>query len=200
MTLGLTPGLSREDFDDLHEFIRTHVAAGYATDDEIVADAVDVFAENGASPVAVLTAARAIADQAAAGHADEQTGWASVTDCDRLDAAFAELEALGILARQHFSCCGACGATEITGELDDAARAGRPARGFTFFHVQDTEHAVAGELLYLSFGAASRDHGASLAIAQEVVAALGRQGLSPAWNGKIAHRIGLPLTWQRRRR
>src|SRR5262245_39759146 len=200
MTLGLTPGISREDFDDLHEFIRTHIAAGYETDDEIVAEAVDVFATNGASPVAVLTAARAIADQAAAAHADQQAGWAGATDCDRLDAAFADLEAVGILARQHFSCCGSCGATEITGELDAAAKAGRPARGFTFFHVQDTEQAVAGELLYLSYGAASRDHGASVAIGHEVVAALVRHGLAPTWNGKIAHRIGVPLNWQRRRR
>jgi hypothetical protein len=199
MTLGLDPGLSREDFDDLHEFIQTHVAAGYATDEQIVADAVEVFAENGASPTAVLTAAQAIADQASAAHRDAQTGWDTTTDCDRLDAAFAELEGAGIFARQHFSCCGTCGASEITGELDDAARAGQPGRGFTFFHVQDTEHAVAGELLYLSYGSASRDQNESVAIGHEVVATLGRHGLRPSWNGRLAHRIALPLTWQRRR-
>lgn len=199
MTLGLGSGLSREDFDDLHEFIRTHVAAGYATDAEIVADAVELFAENGAAPEAVLTAARAIADQASAAHRDEQAGWDATTDCDRLDAAFAELESSGIFARQHFGCCGTCGTSEITGELADAARAGRPRRGFTFFHVQDTEHAVAGELLYLSYGAASRDQDESVAIGREVVAVLGRHGLKPAWNGKVAHRIALPLMWQRRR-
>jgi hypothetical protein len=199
MTLGLDPGLSREDFDDLHEFIQTHVAAGYATDEEIVADAVELFAETGASPTAVLTAAQAIADQAAAAHRDAQAGWDATTDCDRLDAAFAELEGAGILARQHFSCCGTCGASEITAELEAAAGAGRPGRGFTFFHVQDTEHAVAGESLYLSYGSANRDQTESVAIGREVVATLGRHGLKPNWNGRLAHRIALPLTWQRRR-
>jgi hypothetical protein len=202
MTLGLTPGLSREDFDDLHEFIRTQVAAGYATDDEIVTDAVDLFVENGASPLAVQAAARAIADQASAAHRDEQAGWEATTDCDRLDAAFAELDRGGIYARQHFSCCGTCGASEIAGELHTAAESGYPARGFTFFHVQDTEHAVAGELLYLSYGsyvADGRDPVASVEVGHEVVATLTRHGFAPVWNGKYSHRIALPLVWRRRR-
>ncbi len=199
MTLGLDPGLSREDFDDLHELIRTHVSAGYETEGEIVANAVELFIENGASPAAVLTAARAIADQAAAAHAEEQAGWDGPTDCDRLDAAFAELEAGGIVARQHFSCCGTCGSTEIDGEMEVAAKAGLGVRGFTFFHVQDTEHAVAGESLYLSYGSRSRDQTESVAIGHDVVATLTRHGLTPAWNGRFAHRIALPLTWRRRR-
>jgi hypothetical protein len=199
MTLGLTPGLSREDFDDLHEFVRTHVDAGYATDEEIVADAVEVFAENGADPTAVLTAARAIADQAAAAHRDEQSRWDATTDCDRLDAAFASLESAGIVARQHFSCCGTCGNSEIHIEVKAAADAGQPARGYTFFHVQDTEHAVAGESLYLSYGAASRQQADAVTVGHEIVAALRQHGLAPDWNGKFAHRIALPLTWRRRR-
>jgi hypothetical protein len=199
MTLGLTPGLSREDFDDLHEFIRTHIAAGYGTDDEIVADAVELFVENGASHSAVLTAAQAIADQAAAAHAHDQAGWETPTDCDRLDAAFAELEAAGVIARQHFSCCGTCGVAEIGFEMAAAGEDGRPARGFTFFHVQDTEHAVAGESLYLSYGSVSGNQDEAVTIGHEVVATLGRHGLQPAWNGKFAHRIALPLSWRRRR-
>src|SRR5262249_52968847 len=135
MTLGLTPGLSREDFDDLHEFIRTHIAAGYGTDDEIVADAVELFVENGASESAVLTAARAIAAQPAAAPAHAEASGESPPDGARLDAAFAELDAAGVLARQHFSCCGTCGVTEIGLEIAAANEEGRPARGFTFFHV-----------------------------------------------------------------
>ena len=83
--------------------------------------------------------------------------------------------------------------------MDQAEKAGTPPRGYTFFHVQDTEHAVGGDLLYLSYGAVNRDKTASVAVGREVVAVLGLHGLSPAWNGKHAHRIALPLTWQRRR-
>jgi len=84
-------------------------------------------------------------------------------------------------------------------EMDEAQQAGRPARGFTFFHVQDTEHAVAGDGLYLSYGAPTRDQTAAVAIGHEVVEVLGKHGLTPAWNGRLAHRIQLPLIWQRRR-
>ena len=103
------------------------------------------------------------------------------------------------MARQHFSCCGTCGAHEIHDEIEQAEKAGRPARGFTFFHVQDTEHAVGGESLYLSYGSADQDRWRRVAIGHEVVDVLSRHGLSPAWNGKHAHRIALPLHWQRRR-
>ena len=195
----MTPPLSAEDFDDLHDFIKVQVAAGYAPIDEIVDEAVDVFADATGDTAAQRGAALAIAQRALADHAENQATWSQTTDCDRLDAAFADLDGAGIVARQHFSCCGTCGTHEIREEMDQAAKAGTPGRGYTFFHVQDTEHAVGGELLYLSYGAADSDQAASVEIGHEVVAVLDRHGLSPAWNGKHAHRIALSLTWQRRR-
>ncbi|MDT5025006.1 MAG: hypothetical protein QOE61_1432 [Micromonosporaceae bacterium] len=196
----MTSPLSAEDFDDLHDFIKVQVAAGYAPMGEIVDDAVEVFAaDTTADANALRDAALAVADRALSAHVADQASWPETTDCDRLDAAFAELDRAGIVARQHFSCCGTCGAHEIHDEMDQAEKAGTPARGYTFFHVQDTEHAVGGNLLYLSYGAVNRDKTASVAVGHEVVAMLGQHGLSPAWNGKHAHRIALPLTWQRRR-
>jgi hypothetical protein len=196
----MTSPLSAEDFDDLHDFIKVQVAVGYATIGEIVEEAVQVFAaDTTADANALRGAALAVADRALSAHVADQANWPDTTDCDRLDTAFAELDRTGIVARQHFSCCGTCGAHEIHDEMDQAEKAGTPPRGYTFFHVQDTEHAVGGDLLYLSYGAVNRDKTASVAVGREVVAVLGRHGLSPAWNGKHAHRIALPLTWQRRR-
>ena len=195
----MTSALSPEDFDDLHDFIRVQVAAGYAPADDIVDEAVDVFGDISLDPAAVRGAAHTLVARALAVHQTDQIGWPATTDCDRLDAAFAELDRSGIIARQHFSCCGTCGSHEIQDEIDQAEKAGQPARGFTFFHIQDTEHAVAGETLYLSYGANETDRGASLAIGHEVVDVLSRHDLAPAWNGKHAHRIALPLIWQRRR-
>jgi hypothetical protein len=195
----VTAGLSAEDFDDLHDFIKVQVAAGFAPIDEIVDEAVEVFTEATADGTALRGAALAVAQRALSAHVADQATWSDTTDCDRLDAAFAELDRAGIAARQHFSCCGTCGAHEIHQEMDQAAKAGTPSRGYTFFHVQDTEHAVGGESLYLSYGAADKDQAASVGIGHEVVATLNRHGLAPAWNGKHAHRIALPLTWQRRR-
>ena len=195
----MTSPLSAEDFDDLHDFIKVQVAAGFVPIDEIVDEAVEVFSEATADATALRGAALAVAERSLAAHIAQQASWHGPTDCDRLDAAFAALDRAGIVARQHFSCCGTCGAHEIHDEMNRAEKAGTPSRGYTFFHAQDTERAVGGESLYLSYGAAQKDQSASVAIGHEVVATLGRHGLSPSWNGKHAHRIALPLTWQRRR-
>jgi hypothetical protein len=195
----MTSGLSAEDFDELHDFIKVQVAAGYSPLTEIVDESMEVFADTTADLISLRAAATAVAEQALAAHLNEQTGWPMTTDCDRLDAAFAELDKAGIVARQHFTCCGTCGAHEIHGEISHAARSGLEARGFTFFHIQDTEHAVGGESLYLSYGALDSDKVAAVAIGHEVVDTLSRHGLRPSWNGKHAHRIALPLRWQRRR-
>jgi hypothetical protein len=198
-TAAMPSPLTAEDFDDLHDFIKVQVAAGYAPLDEIIEDATGLFTDAGLDPGAVSHAARTVSDQILAAHRAEQASWPAPTDNDRLDAAFAELDGNGILARQHFACCETCGAREIHDELDQAEKDGRPMRGFTFFHRQDTEHAVGGEGLYLSFGSADRDKTAAVAIGHEVVETLGRHGLTPAWNGRQVHRISLPLVWHRRR-
>ncbi len=195
----MASALSPEDFDELHDFVKLQIAAGYAPVEEIVAEAVEVFADSSLDVVALTGAAKAVAEQTLAGHLAEQATWPTETDCDRLDAAFDELSRGGIVARQHFSCCGTCGAHEIREEMEQAEKAGTFSRGFTFFHIQDTEHAIAGDGLYLSYGVADSDQSGAVAIGHEVVETLDRHGLTPAWNGKLAHRIALPLTWQRRR-
>lgn len=190
--------LTAQDLNDLRDFIRVQVAAGYAPIPVIVEEAVDAFSDS--LPVAaVREAARSLADAALAEHLADQATWPATTDCDRLDAAFAALEASGIVARQHFACCGACGATQIVDEMERAAKDGRVVRGYTFFHIQDTEHAVDGEGLFLSYGARDGGKEAAVGIGHEVVAALLRQGLQPTWNGRHSHRIGLPIVWRRRR-
>jgi hypothetical protein len=191
----MTSGLSPADFDELHDFVKVQVAAGYASFDDIVDEAVEVFAGTLPDPQALRAAAMAVTEQAISAHVRDQAEWPDTTDCDRLDAAFAELDQLGILARQHYSCCGTCGSNDIRIEMGQV----RAARGFTFFHIQDTEHAVGGEFLYLSYGSATADRSDAVAIGREVVDTLSRHGLRPSWDGRHVNRIGLPLTWQRRR-
>src|SRR5215470_16361553 len=122
-------GLSSADFDDLHDFVKVQVAAGFAPLDAIVDEAVEVFAGTTPDPDALRTAARAVTEQALSAHMQAQLEWPETTDCDRLDAAFAELDRVGIVARQHYSCCGTCGSNDIRDEMDRTVT----ARGFTFF-------------------------------------------------------------------
>ncbi|WP_407659928.1 DUF6891 domain-containing protein [Hyalangium gracile] len=78
--------------------------------------------------------------------AEEQSPWPSVTDGDRLRAAFAELEQRGIVALEH------CGVTQDEG-IHQAAEVslardelGEATHGYCFFHAQDAWRAVHGDL------------------------------------------------------
>ena len=125
--------------------------------------------------------------------------WTEATDCDRLDDAFAALEASGVIARQNFTCCGTCGSTEIWDEIGSAEAAGLPAHGYAFFHMQDTESAAEGYGLYLNYGACTEGEAAALAIGHEIVEQLEAHGLRTEWNGDWGTRIHVALDWKKRR-
>ncbi|MBO4207877.1 DUF6891 domain-containing protein [Micromonospora echinofusca] len=131
---------------------------------------------------------RIVAEEWPLRHAVEAS-WPPVTDCDRLDAAFAELNRVGIVARQDFTCCRNCGEAEIGAELADTDE------GYVFFHAQDTERAAEGGALWLRYGATS---GPATPVGQRVAETLTRHGLPVDWNGDPGRAIRVPLTWQRR--
>jgi hypothetical protein len=182
----------------LRRAIEQDVAAGFSTPEEIVQSAVDIFSDDH-DPTVLRPIARRLFGQAIAKHVAAQAAWPDVTDCDRLDQAFAELEERGIVARQNFADCGTCGVAEIGGEIDAVRKRGRKVRGYTFYHMQDTESAVDGGGLYLNYGSVDDGEKAALAIANEVVGALKRRGLDTDWDGSWKRRIGVKLDWKRRR-
>ena len=71
----MTAALLPEDFDDLHEFIRVQVAAGYAPPDAIVDESVDVFADTEVPTPALRGAAQALIEQAIAAVEMGGTSW-----------------------------------------------------------------------------------------------------------------------------
>jgi len=108
----------RETMNEMRRSIEKDVAAGFSTPDQIVQSAIDVFSDE--QPESVLRpAARKLLTEALAKHTAAQDTWPAVTDCDRLDKAFADLEGRGIVARQNFSDCGTCGVAEIADEIDN---------------------------------------------------------------------------------
>jgi hypothetical protein len=102
------------------------------------------------------TAQRILTEELAA-FQEEMKGWPKVTDCDRLDAAFEELERNGIVARANFTCCSNCGRAEIGGPMQEAAARGLCVRGYAFFHQQSTERAVEGSGVMLKYGPSPYD-------------------------------------------
>lgn len=182
----------------LNDSIRSDVASGFYDEDAILRNAIDSF-EGEIDPAVLRREAQRLLRQALVEHDEAQRDWPEWTDCDRLDEAFAALEAKGVIARQHFSCCGTCGSSEIWDEIAAVEKAGGPARGYAFYHVQDTESATDGGGLYLNYGACEEGEEAALAVARDIVTQLEAHGLRTNWDGSWGQRIGVSLDWKRRR-
>jgi hypothetical protein len=188
----------QETIDELRQTIERDVAAGFLTPDEIERTSLEIYSDD-MDPALLRPEAQKFLRDSLAKHAADQAAWPAVTDCDRLDKAFAELEQHGIVARQNFSDCGTCGVAEIVDEIDATRKKGREVRGYVFYHMQDTESAADGGGLYLNYGSVDAGEKAALVIAGEAVESLKRQGLETNWNGSIRERIGVKLDWKRRR-
>lgn len=183
---------------DLRAQVARDLASGFFDEDEILRSAADVFAGE-IDPITLRTAAQQSLKEALAEQRLAQRDWPTVTDCDRLDAAFVVMEQQWVVARQNFSCCGTCGSSEIWDEIMAFQEAGGTARGYAFYHVQDTDSAVEGDGLYLNYGAVEKGETAALAVAREIVASLQAHGLTTRWDGSWNQRIGVDLDWKRRR-
>jgi hypothetical protein len=200
-TSALPAPAQEADFDpvaELRDHIRREVAMGFRDEDVILTEAADILGED-IDAALIRREAPRLLREALASHAAAEAGWPETTDCDRLDAAFAALEADGVIARQNFTCCGTCGSTEIWGEIQAAADAGLPARGYAFYHVQDTESAAEGDGVYLGYGACEEGEAPALAVGHDIVAQLEQHGLKPHWDGSWDRKIYVPLDWKRRR-
>ena len=178
---------------EVRELIAREVSAGFSSDEEIREQIVDMVSEEGEPDDELLDRIDGLIEKAVAGRADEQESWTGLTDCDRLDASFAELQASGIVCRQNWTCCQSCGLAEIGGELAPESR------GYVFFHQQDTEAAVDDGRLYLAYGACSDVKEEQLAVAHEIARTIRENGLAVEWEGDLEKRIVVKLTWKKRR-
>jgi len=182
-------------WDDVYDL----VFGGFVPSDDISTIVIDMYSgEFGSTQVApyVTATTQKLLEE----HARQEATWPTFTDCDRLDSAFAALEAAGILCRQDFADCLTCGYREIWAEIDSERTKGRNIQGFTFFHQQDTDHAVRDSDIYLEYGSIMNDNIPSdLEIANEVADTLCRHGLEVEWENSISQRIKVTLRWQRRR-
>ena len=183
------------------EEAETLVLPGFTTLDDARAAIVDFFEDD--DEVAVTPErAVAIVNDVWARRKIEQSSWSGLSDADRCAAAFAELEASGVVARMAFTCCQNCGAHEIGDEVPPGAS----SRGYVFFHRQDADglgkpHAA----LFLSYGAfsdleltAEEYDAEALAVGNLVTRTLEANGLRVDWDGSLSKRIHVvDLDWRR---
>ena len=144
-------------------------------------------------------------EKALAVRREQQREWGEVRG--NLTRAFADLNELGMLARENFSCCGTCASAEIHDERDDS----RHWHGYLWYHQQDTEALLASEdgEVYLGYGVyppAGFDEVAYAALAEAEQQAsyqadlerlldevafpvLRRHGMRVEWNRKQSKRV-----------
>lgn len=126
-----------------------------------------------------------------------EASWPEETDCDRLDQAFEELNANGIIALQNAGYTLSDGIDDTAEVLHQRGRS--HVKGYCFYHGQDLERAVAGEGLMLAFGDLDDDPAQKTAIGNLVKATMERHGLTTEWNGDPESRITIPkIDWKRR--
>ncbi|MFW9987151.1 MAG: DUF6891 domain-containing protein [Candidatus Odinarchaeota archaeon] len=121
-----------------------------------------------------------------------------------LTEIFVELEVKGIVARANFSCCLNCGSGEIWEEMIEHESKGNIVRGYVFYHNQDAESMMEGNMLYLAYGATSNiditensepikpgTEEDGVRIGQEVVEVIKKYNLDVEWSGEFNQRIGV---------
>jgi hypothetical protein len=179
----------------VRNFARSLVRGGYDTREDIIA-----FVATMAEEDKLGIDAREMVHSEIAALKREQATWPAVTDYDRLETAMSALEDRGIVARQNFTCCMTCGSSEIGDEIDSYNATGRRARGYVFFHMQATEHAVEGGGINFAYGSADRNASSDddVAIGAELADSIRRAGLQVDWNGKIEMCVMVGLDWKRR--
>lgn len=128
----------------------------------------------------------------------EQESWPAVTDCDRLDEAFAALRAVGILAIHNAGMTPSEGVDEMSEQYHAAGGEKSGILGYCFYHRQDMEYALEYRSLGLAYGAIDGDAARGVEIGQRVRSALETAGLGVAWSGAITDKLDIiPFHWQR---
>lgn len=196
----MTPEQRRELIDDITQNIQQDVRAGFTPPDEIVSPMLEAMASDSEEYdiEELRPEAERILRDAVAKQLREQAKWPKVTDCDRFDAAFSQLELDGVVCRQDFSCCGTCAAAEIWDEIEAEQDEGREVIGCAHYNWQDTESAVDGYGIYLSYGSVLESEQAAVDIGHKIADAMRSQGLKVTWDGTLSKRLHVALDWKRR--
>ena len=128
---------------------------------------------------------------------DAELTWPPLTACDRLDSVFYRLHEEGICALSNTGYTLSDGFSEVAEALDQAPD--DHYHGFCFYHGQDVERAVEGDILLIAFGAIGEDPALSLNVGRQLVAALSAAGFEVVWDETVERRVEIHhFTWQRR--
>ena len=177
--------------------MRSLIRSGFYSKDELINLFSDEICSScDVAPEQVIT----VIDDDMEALKEEKADWPSVTDCDRLEAAFASLRSSGLISVENAGYMQS-DSTQHINELYQAQPNKDDIVGYCFYHRTDLERAVRGMGLYLAFGPidAALEDSEGAKIGEVVRQALEAQGLEVEWDGTFNTRMLLPtITWQKR--
>lgn len=172
--------------------IRTWVWSGFYDADEVQEMLGDLLED--ASTESIL---RAAVDPEFTKKRAAEKSWPEETDCDRLDAAFADLSDAGIVALHNAGDTTSDGISDVAEVLHSLGRDG--IRGYCFYHGQDVERAVSGGGLNLAFGDVNDDPAKSADVATAIQRVLEQHRFQVEWDSDVGTRLKIPnFDWKRR--
>lgn len=134
-------------------------------------------------------------------HQKDQVKFPELTDCDKLELAFADLEQQGILTAQNAGYTQSDGFEDINERYYRLSKKEQKAYvGFVFFHGQDLERVLEGGPLLFAFGSGKGDKRLDVKAGKLIQKVLESQGFKVKWNGKSDTRLEISkFKWQKRR-
>ncbi len=129
-----------------------------------------------------------------------QVDWPDVTDCDRLDSVFAQLNEQGIVAMHNAGMTQSDGHDDFRDIYDKHPNKSR-LLGYCYYHGQDLERVVRGGPLFFSFGPcdAKLEETEGPRVGRMIAQQLTNAGFDVEWDGTFNERIRIPkFNWQRR--
>lgn len=191
-----TPGGSNEaDPEFVRDCALQVVRAGRDTYPDMLESVEDAASYCGLSS----TEAEKILDEEISVLIAEQETWPQITEVDRLNAAFSDLEALGYHT-------GGGLVDDAVYEVSKARKADKQAKkiggelpGYVFYRIEGVEEALSGgHPIYFWYGIPRRKtaHSNKLRVVSDLNAALQAQGLKPEWGGTLKSQLNLPIKWQ----
>lgn len=130
----------------------------------------------------------------------EKLSYPAITDCDRLDAAFARMNERGVIAIQNAGYTQSDGHDDV-GEVYSQHPDKESFLGYCFYHGQDLERAINGGGLYFAFGPVdpADEQTVGVDVGNIVREELEHAGLAVDWDGTFEKRLRVPkLNWQKR--
>jgi hypothetical protein len=190
---------------ELRERAELEIKAGFASQREILAMLSEVMKYDhelkGDELKEGKKELKELIDKLLEQHQKDQKKFPEVTDCDKLDAAFADLEQQGILTAQNAGYTQSDGFEDINERYYRLSKKEQKAYvGFVFFHGQDLERVLEGGPLLFAFGSGKGDKKLDVKAGKLIQKALEAHGFKVKWNGKSDTRLEISkFTWQKRR-